>query len=104
MRLIDADALIAEYCEDCEAYLRKVCDRDVCGTVLMLAEAPTIDAVPAEKYNELREAFVDFVCSGVNNPAPYCKNRCDECTNSYGWCTYLNCEGFNPDGERRSDE
>ena len=29
--------------------------------------APTVDAVPVEKYNELREAFVDYVCSGVNN-------------------------------------
>ena len=62
--------------------------------------APTVDAVDAGKYNDLREAFVDFVCSGTHNPAPYCKNRCDECVDGWGWCTHQNCRGFNPDGER----
>ena len=51
-----------------------------------------------EQYDELKEDFVDFVCSGTNNPAPYCKNRCDECTDSYGYCNGMKCNGFNPDG------
>lgn len=69
-------------------------------------DAPAVDAVEAEKYNDLREAFVDYVCSGVPNPAPYCKNRCPECVEGRGWCTYEQgkCRGFNPDGERREGE
>lgn len=52
-----------------------------------------------EQYDELRENFVDFVCSGTNNPAPYCKNRRNECVDWYGYCTYNRCcNGFNPDG------
>ena len=72
---------------------------------LILREAPTVDAVPVEKYNELREAFVDYVCSGVNNQAPYCKNRIDgDCVDERGWCTYRHCRGFNPDGERKDGD
>ena len=65
--------------------------------------AKTVDAVPAEKYNNLRESFVDFVCSGVHNPAPYCTNKFGMCINGFGWCMPEsgNCEGFNPDGERK---
>lgn len=60
------------------------------------------DFVKVEKYNELREDFIDFACSGVNNLAPYCKNRCVECVDERGWCRYgSSCKGFNPDGERR---
>ncbi len=69
------------------------------------AALPTVDAVEVEKYNDLREDFVDFVCSGVHNPAPYCKNACEECVNERGWCTYNeSCNGFNPDGERRNGD
>lgn len=56
------------------------------------------NVVSKEQYEELREAFVDYVCSGVPNLAPYCKNRCDECVDGRGWCTYQRCRGFNPDG------
>ena len=65
----------------------------------------TVDAVEAEKYNDLREAFVDYVCSGIPNPAPYCGNRCKECVDGRGWCKEdpASCKGFNPDGERRTD-
>ena len=65
--------------------------------------APTIDAVPAERYNDLREAFVDYVCTGVQNPAPYCTNRRPECVDGRGWCRTENCRGFNPDGETEAD-
>lgn len=64
------------------------------GAILSL---PVADVVEAAKYNDLREAFVDFVCSGVHNPAPYCKNRCDGCVDTFGWCTYRMCNGFKPD-------
>lgn len=102
MRLIDADALLEQVqfrlpnggvIADCVEITRR-----------LIETAPTIDAVPAEKYNELREAFVDFVCSGVHNPGPYCKNKCPECVDKRGWCTYRRCTGFNPDREGRIDE
>lgn len=54
------------------------------------------DFVSVEKYNELREAFIDYVCSGVPNLAPYCKNRCQECVDGRGWCRESFCKGFNP--------
>ena len=71
--------------------------------ITSLRKLPTADVVEVNKYNELREDFIDFVCSGIHNPAPYCKNRCSECVDSSGWCTYRRCTGFNPDGERRTD-
>lgn len=58
----------------------------------------TANVVTRKQYEELREDFVDLVCSGTNNPAPYCKNRREECVDWYGYCTYNNCNGFNPDG------
>ena len=51
----------------------------------MLLDAPPVDMVPMEAYNELREMFVEYVCFGIPNPAPYCENACDECLNAYGW-------------------
>ena len=96
-RLIDADALRSNiYCCCIETYNEKL------TIVEQINEAPTVDSVPVEKYNELREAFVDYVCSCVNNQAPYCKNRIDGvCVDERGWCTYRHCRGFNPDGERK---
>lgn len=78
--------------------------------VLAIEDAPTVDAVPIEQHNELferyyelRENFIDYVCCGVTNPAPFCKNRCAECVNNYGWCKSNDkCRGFNPDGERKT--
>ena len=69
--------------------------------VALVTNAPTIDAVPGGKHDALREEFIDYVCSGVSNPAPYCKNRCTECVNEYGWCRDKgeNCAGFEPDEE-----
>lgn len=116
MRLIDADALLEktialarlfESNEDMFWYGKnKYVFKGVAYANHFISEAPTIDAVPVEKYNELREAFVDYVCSGVQNPAPYCKNRFGMCVNGFGWCLPEsgNCRGFNPDGERKDDD
>lgn len=63
------------------------------------AEALTVDQYKAllERYNELRENFVDYVCSGVPNVAPYCLNKCEECVDARGWCKQIDkCKGFNP--------
>ena len=109
-RLIDADKRIAEikkiYCDGCDNYGGVRCRACwVDDAICLIDDAPTVDAVPVEKYNELREAFVDYVCSGVNNQAPYCKNRIDgDCVDERGWCTYRHCRGFNPDGERKDGD
>ena len=108
------------YAEDLFAALRD--DININGANLArikrhIEAAPAVDAVEAKKYeelvemyHELRENFVDFVCSGVPNVAPYCLNRCDGCCDAYGWCRQSDkCQGFNPaevvlDGERREGE
>ena len=51
-----------------------------------------------EQYHELRENFIDYVCSGTCNVAPYCLNRCEGCVDRVGWCSQGSdeCRGFNP--------
>lgn len=92
MALIDRDDLTADFMKGgiYPLFVRR-----------RIENAPVVDAVPAEKYDALREAFIDYVCSGVSNPAPYCKNRCAECVSEYGWCRDKgeNCAGFDPDKE-----
>ena len=70
-----------------------------------LAKFPTVDAVDVEQYkallemyHELRENFIDYVCSGTCNVAPYCLNRCEGCVDRVGWCSQGSdeCQGFNP--------
>lgn len=46
----------------------------------------------------LIDDFVDYVTGGVPNPAIFCKNRCDKCTDMRGWCTGKDCKGFYPSG------
>lgn len=48
--------------------------------------------------------FVDYVCTGIINPAPYCKNMSGECTNARGWCIDGKCKGFSPKAWRADDE
>lgn len=66
---------------------------------------PTVAAVPLKqyedllyRYNELRDNFIDYYCSGIPNVAPYCLNRCQECVDKHGWCKsdLDKCHGFNP--------
>ena len=70
-----------------------------------LKSVPIVDAVEVEKYkalvemyHELRENFIDYVCSGTCNVAPYCLNRCEGCVDRVGWCSQGSdeCHGFNP--------
>lgn len=48
--------------------------------------------------SDLCDDFIDYVTSGVPNPAPYCANRCPECVDGRGWCNGDNlvCRGFSP--------
>lgn len=44
--------------------------------------------------------FIEYVTSGVQNPAPYCVNMRPACCERPGWCTMQSpeCRGFFPKG------
>ena len=54
--------------------------------------------------DDLIEDFVDYVTGGVPNPAIFCKNRCDKCTDMRGGCTGKDCKGFYPSGSSGKKE
>ena len=56
-----------------------------------------LEQVKAER-DALIDDFVDYVTGGVPNPAIFCKNRCDKCTDMRGWYTGKDCKGFYPSG------
>lgn len=97
-RLIDANKLKTKAIADPDSGEGIVYVQDIDA-------APTVDAMEVEKYkvlreqyHELRENFIDYVCSGTCNVAPYCLNRCKGCVDSCGWCNQGSdeCHGFNP--------
>lgn len=96
MRLIDADAIDYENiaCSQLQLeWLNRIIEKQ-----------PSVASVPLEEYNELRENFVDYVCGGVTNPAPFCKNKFAGCVDRRGWCMQTRwCRGFAPGGKRKSD-
>ena len=57
-----------------------------------------LERVTAELAQE-REDFVDCVCSGVPNYAPYCRNRKLDCVDKRGWCMPTKCHGFSRNKE-----
>ena len=91
-------------CKKCDHYL--VCkhaykEREECSVY----KPYTVDAVEADKYkallemyHELRDNFIDYYCSGTQNVAPYCLNKCKECVDKWGYCKQYSdyCKGFNP--------
>lgn len=88
MRLIDADALIAEWCEGCSYLDDGFCDEAICGGVILMKESPTIDAVPVVRCKDCIVSYChsdgDFVCGrgGVNvDPDDFCSygERRSEC-------------------------
>lgn len=96
-KLIDANELWKRF-DEAGLFLERR-DRHIAQSVV--EEMPSVAAVPLEAYNELCEMFMDYILSGVPNPAPYCENACDECLNAYGWCSNGEseaCKGFVPMG------
>lgn len=91
-RLIDADALIDDMCEDCGAFVNGACDKDVCASVLWVRDAPTIEAEPVRHgrwvplsydghingypvYDEWECSECHFACEGEGEPPlNYCPN------------------------------
>lgn len=122
-RLIDANALI-EILTRCIDQTRGAMRSMFMVIKHMVNQMPTVDAVEVVEYielreqydkiftefHELRDAFVDYVCGGIPNPSPFCKNKYPGCCDSYGWCKNDDkCKGFNPakifmDGGRKDNE
>ena len=51
----------------------------------------------SEVNAELADDFISYATDGVNNPAPYCSNRTEHCTDKRGWCVNsAACKGFLP--------
>lgn len=85
-----------------------LCDKDDCIVVRAATALSTLQAENAQLRAELErvkaerdaliEDFVDYVTGGVPNPAIFCKNKCDKCTDMRGWCTGKYCKGFYPSG------
>ena len=58
MRLIDADAVMAAHCKDCNTDIQAGCKGDpVCASMMWVVEAPTVDAVPVVHGEWLVEAY-----------------------------------------------
>lgn len=61
--------------------------------------------VSMKAYDDLRDMFTDYVCSGIHNPAHYCENVSESCVNNYGWCKKdgEGCKGFSPRVKRKGN-
>ena len=81
MRLIDADALIDDMCEDCGAFVNGACDKDVCASVLWVRDAPTIDAEPVRHGKWIKFHDELSKCSLCNYPTYTRWNQTDYCPN-----------------------
>ena len=85
-----------------------LCENEDCIVVRAATALSTLQAENTQLRAELKQVkaerdaliddFVDYVTGGVPNPAIFCKNRCDKCTDMRGWCTGKNCKGFYPSG------
>ena len=73
MRLIDADTLKNEMCEDCSGDCTRACTRD-CYEVLLIKAQPTIDAEPVRrgKWERCGIKTYDFAfyCSECSSFSP----------------------------------
>ena len=89
-RLIDANALIAEYCDGCSAKAQGChpFDDPVCGAVELMNDAPTVDAVEVVRCKDCKHIET------IENSIPYC-------TWHHSGCGY---DDFCSYGERREGE
>ena len=93
------------YCQEWKAYHNDLYryDPEYAATALSALRAENtklraeLEQAKRER-DDLIEDFVDYVTGGVPNPAIFCKNRCDKCTDMRGWCTGKDCKGFYPSG------
>ena len=54
-RLIDADALLEEHCDECSLAQREGCKDDpVCASAMWIVEAPTVDALEVVRCKDCK--------------------------------------------------
>ena len=51
------------------------------------------------KYEAEKEDFLDCALYGIQNAAPFCRNRHPDCVDKGGWCIPVKCHGFSRDKE-----
>ena len=68
-----------------------------CTTALSADTLALIKQLEAEESNLISD-FMDFVNSGVMNPAPFCVMASELCVDGRGWCKpgSVTCNGFIP--------
>ena len=100
---MDYDKLI-EHLRECGTYGFKQEECRDAATALSTLQAENakllaeLEKVKAELEEE-RTDFIDCVCSGVSNYAPYCRNRKPDCVDKRGWCICAMCHGFSREKE-----
>ena len=65
-KLIDADAFIAEHCADCKyANVNGICTKEapLCGSVQIVTELPTIDAVEVIRCKDCKHRYNGKDCT-----------------------------------------
>lgn len=61
MRLIDADELRHSHCVECTLYPDKCLEKDCdWGSIYHIDHAPTVEAIPVEKIQELYNAALEY--------------------------------------------
>ena len=97
-RLIDADAFIQEHCDDCKYFrVNGICTHDdpVCGSVQIVMELPTVDAVEVVRCKD---------CKHYDNSEGICWCHLNSKFYPGGvdWHSFPE-DGFCSSGERRTD-
>ena len=101
-RLIDANAFIEEHCAECKYFnVNGLCTKDdpVCGSVMIVAELPTVDAVEVVRCKDCKHAYINSF-SAISGVA-LCKHWTNQAdgkqaiTQHDDFCSY---------GERREGE
>ncbi len=69
VRLIDGNALVkaieSVHCKDCNSYNGAMCRAcQWMDAMDYIEDAPTVDAIPREKWNELKETIIEMLDSG----------------------------------------
>ena len=94
-RLIDADDFIAEHCADCKYFnVNGLCSKEdpVCGSVRVVTELPTIDAVEVVRCKDCKHWLKDV---------PGCTEFVGRCK----WANYMvGATGYCVYGERKDNE
>ena len=86
-RLIDANALMAEYCDGCRKEIQEDCKTfPVCATMMWVVEAPTVDAVEVvhaywtgSRFNPMTDEYEEYCSHCCAWSSEYGKPYCPNC-------------------------